>query len=106
MQGRESVSNYTSAIGAIECAHYFDDLLPHAPLVPCSYWGYGQEFHLMVQSYEYIAPKRAAKHFETTYCTHAIGIGQLSQSSPNLLEIVAMARVQYEYNTWKCCDID
>ncbi len=33
-----------SAIGAIECAHYMDDLLPHAPLVPCSYWGYGQDF--------------------------------------------------------------
>jgi hypothetical protein len=24
--------------------HCIDDLLPHAPLPLCSYWGYGQEF--------------------------------------------------------------
>jgi hypothetical protein len=27
------------------CTHYIDDLLPHAPLALCSYWGQGQEFH-------------------------------------------------------------
>jgi hypothetical protein len=27
------------------CTHYIDDLLPHAPLPLCSYWGHGQEFH-------------------------------------------------------------
>jgi hypothetical protein len=25
-----------------------DDLLPHAPLVPCSYWGYGQDFIILL----------------------------------------------------------
>ena len=24
---------------------YVDDLLPHAPLEQCSYWGFGQVFH-------------------------------------------------------------
>ena len=26
------------------CTHYIDDLLPHAPLPLCSYWGHGQVF--------------------------------------------------------------
>jgi hypothetical protein len=26
------------------CTHYVDDLLPHASLQVCSYWGYGQVF--------------------------------------------------------------
>ena len=28
--------------------HYIDDLLSHAPLEVCSYWGCGQVFHLKI----------------------------------------------------------
>ena len=43
-RGRESVSDSISAIETLLCTHYIDDLLPHAPLPLCSYWGHGQEF--------------------------------------------------------------
>ena len=44
----------------IECAHYVDDPLPHTPLLPCSYWGYGQVLTLLKQyavtsSHEWVA---------------------------------------------------
>jgi hypothetical protein len=33
------------------CMYYniIDDLLLHAPLPLCSYWGYGQEFYIILQ---------------------------------------------------------
>jgi hypothetical protein len=30
-----------------EYVHYVDDLLPHAPLLTCSNWGYGIVFHII-----------------------------------------------------------
>ena len=32
----------------IECVYYVSDLLPHALLLPCSYWEYGIVFHYYV----------------------------------------------------------
>jgi hypothetical protein len=58
-------SNSISAIGAIKCAHYIDDLLPHAPLVPCSYWGYGQEFHCNTKQFI----KKISWHIFYIICT-------------------------------------
>ena len=28
-----------------QCVHYIDNLLSHAPLLPCTYWGYGLVFN-------------------------------------------------------------
>ena len=33
------------------CTHYIDNLLPHAPLQLCSYWGYGQMFYILSKCY-------------------------------------------------------
>jgi hypothetical protein len=42
-----NIDKYVEYLGSdsISTIDYVDDLLPHTPLLPCSYWGYGIVFH-------------------------------------------------------------
>ena len=64
----------------IECAHYVDDPLPHTPLLPCSYWGYGQVFITYI-IYIYIA---------TSYLCICLLLWKYSSPCRTSLSMVAM----------------